>query len=293
MIIIKLQGGLGNQMFQFALASIIAKKNKSLLKIDTNSFDSNIEGITPREFELSIFDNSYKKALFTEIENFQKSSFVNKLKKKLGLNYTKVFRESNLRFNDKVLKLKSPIYLEGYFQSYKYFLGEEGYVENIFSFPKGEIEGKNIKFLSDIENNNSTGVHIRRGDYLNDKETQEFHGNCGKEYYSKAIDFFEKQNEDVTFVFFSDDIEWVKNEFNYLDSKKIFIVGNTGENNWIDLFLMSSCSHQIIANSSFSWWSAWLNKNKNKKVIAPKNWFANEKANKDANDLIPSSWIRF
>ena len=140
-----------------------------------------------------------------------------------------------------------------------------------------------------FKNQNTIAVHIRRGDYVTDKLTQQFHGNCSLEYYHRAIIELQTNNKDFILVFFSDDSDWVKEQFGDLSYSKIFVDHNKNEDSWKDMFLMSSCQHNIIANSSFSWWAAWLNNNPEKVVVAPKEWFA---TNKKTNDLIPSEWIR-
>jgi hypothetical protein len=141
-----------------------------------------------------------------------------------------------------------------------------------------------------IKNSISISIHVRRGDYVSDGFTQQFHGNCSLEYYSNAISLLASNNVDFTLIFFSDDCEWVKEQFKNLTYSKMFIDHNDGENSWKDMLLMSSCTHNIIANSSFSWWAAWLNDNPKKTIIAPKNWYADTKLNTD--DLIPPQWIR-
>ena len=140
--------------------------------------------------------------------------------------------------------------------------------------------------------NNSVSVHVRRGDYVLDKNTQEFHGVCGVDYYLDAIKLIASKMDDLLLVFFSDDTEWAIEEFKNLPYSLIFIDHNKGENSWKDMFLMSNCKHNIIANSSFSWWAAYLNQNQNKMVIAPKQWFADPTKNSETSDLIPESWIR-
>lgn len=293
MLIIKLDGGLGNQMFQYAVASILAKKNKTKLLIDNNSFNQKErkEGFTPRSFELSIFDNTYFKALDLDISYFYKLSIFEKLKKKFGFNFAKIYNEKQFGFDDNLLSLNSPIYLNGYFQSYKYFIDYDAYIKEIFSFPSERLNTANKELLLKIKESNSISVHIRRGDYISDKITRNYHGSCSLDYYLKAISSIASKVNNVTLFFFSDDVEWVKTEFKNLPYPKFFIENNQNEDSWKDMYLMSLCDHNIIANSSFSWWGAWLNTNLEKIVIAPKNWFSDTKINTD--DLIPSEWIRF
>ena len=291
MIITKLEGGLGNQMFQYAIASILAKKKNAAILIDTNFFNQTEknQGFTPRNFELSIFNNSYIQASESEIGYFQQLSFIDKIKKKCGFNYPKIYSEASFSFDEKVLSINLPVYLKGYFQSYKYFIGYENVIKNDFAFPIDKLDSINKKLWLTIKQTNSISIHIRRGDYVNDKNTQGYHGNCSLDYYKDAIALLASKINDVNLYFFSDDTDWVKEQFENISYPKVF-VNNTGENSWKDMCLMSSCHHNIIANSSFSWWAAWLNEHSNKMIIAPKKWFVNAEIN--TNDLIPREWIR-
>lgn len=294
MIIIKLQGGLGNQMFQYAFASILAKKNKTSVLIDKNSFEITEKryGYTPRNFELNVFKNPYTQASESELLIFNQLSIVNKCKKKLGLHYPKRYEEISFNFQPEALSIKVPVYLIGYFQSHKYLIGFEDFIKKFFSFPVNKLDDVNKKLLSTIKSTNTISIHVRRGDYVSDTLIQQFHGNCNLEYYFEAISLLTSKSKDFTLIFFSDDNEWVKEQFKDLPYSKIFVNHNKNENSWKDMFLMSSCCHNIIANSSFSWWAAWLNENPVKIIIAPKNWFAEADAEKNTKDLIPSEWIR-
>ena len=142
--------------------------------------------------------------------------------------------------------------------------------------------------LIKIKSANSIAIHIRRGDYINDVITSQYHGSCSLDYYLEAIKLLTSENKDSTLVFFSDDSDWVKKELNDLPYSKIIVGHNKDENSWKDMLLMSSCHHNIIANSSFSWWAAWLNENPEKKVIAPKEWFKTKDL--DTLTLLPEEW---
>lgn len=292
MIVIQLEGGLGNQMFQYAMAHIIADINKVPVKIDKKflNLKNNTRGCTPRNFELGVFYNSFLQASESDVISLTNLSNINKIKKRIGLNYPKVYQEPSFDFQSNVFSIQSPAYIKGYFQSYKYFIGYEDLILNFFSFPIDSLDSKNRELLSDIKHGNSISIHVRRGDYVQDKITQEFHGNCSLEYYFESIALLVSKYKDVKLIFFSDDSEWVKEHFKNLPYSKLFIDHNNDENSWKDMLLMSFCTHNIIANSSFSWWAAWLNENPHKTVIAPKNWFTD--TGKDANDLIPEEWIR-
>lgn len=291
MILIKLQGGLGNQMFQYAFAAILAKKNGTRVFIE-GSIYINVEkkeGYTPRRFELSIFDNQYTFANKSEISLFDNLSITNRIKKKIKFNYPKRFIEREFEYCPKADSLKSPVYLTGYFQSFKYFYGFEDYLRSLFIFPIEKLSQENLDLISILKNENTVAIHVRRGDYVTDPHTNQFHGACSFEYYTKGILEITSKIENPTLVFFSDDSEWVKQNFDSLAFNKIFITHNNGINSWIDMYLMSICSHNIIANSSFSWWAAWLNNNPSQTVVAPQKWFQGIEI--DINSIIPEEWI--
>jgi hypothetical protein len=292
MILIKVQGGLGNQMFQYAFARILAKKNNANVLIDDSFFERTEKklGFTPRKFELAIFNNQYTLASNADILSFHYLSKIHKVKKKLGFCYPKIYVESTFGFQADALSIQSPVYLKGYFQSYKYLVGYEGLIRQLFSFPVDKLDDINNELLIKIKNSKSISVHIRRGDYINDEKTAQYHGSCSLDYYIEAIKLLASKNMDFTLVFFSDDSDWVKEQFNDLPYSKIVVDHNNDENSWKDMLLMSFCSHNIIANSSFSWWAAWLNDNPDKTVIAPKNWFQTKDL--DTTTLLPEEWIK-
>lgn len=294
-ICVKLKGGLGNQMFQIAAAKMLAKNKDTALLIDQNIFGPKKKevGFTPREFELSIFPISYEKASQSDIDYFFYLDPLFKIKKRMGLNYPEIYNSPSLGYDKNLFNVTPPAYLIGYFQSYKYFDGHEKFIRKLFSFPFHKLEQSNAELLQEIHNSLSIAVHIRRGDYVNDSITKQFHGNCSKDYYLQAIEYLTSEFTEPHFYFFSDDSPWVLAEFKDLPYKKTFIDHNTGGNSWKDMCLMSQCKHNIIANSSFSWWAAWLNRYGGKKIIAPKKWFASRKINFKDSDLIPEEWMRF
>ena len=135
----------------------------------------------------------------------------------------------------------------------------------------------------------SVSVHVRRGDYVNDPKTNAYHGTCSLDYYKKAVEIIRNKVKDPVFFIFSDDAEWVKKNFN-IDEQQVLVSEPEKLSLTEELKLMASCRHSVVANSSFSWWGAWLNNNNEKMVIAPQKWFADPLI--DTSDLIPSAWIR-
>lgn len=292
MLIIQLQGGIGNQMFQYAFASILAKKNKTKVIIDGSFFNrtEKTPGFTPRKFELDIFDNPCFMASDLDVISFYHLSNINKVKRKLGFHCPKIYEEPSFDFQTAALSIKLPVYLKGYFQSYKYFIGYEDFIRQLFSFPVDKLDVINKQLLITIKSSNTIAIHVRRGDYVSDKITSEYHGSCGLDYYLEAIKLLASMNKDSTLLLFSDDSNWVKEQFENLPYSKIVVDHNEGEDSWIDMLLMSSCRHNIIANSSFSWWAAWLNVNPDKIVIAPKEWFKTKDLN--TKTLLPEEWMK-
>lgn len=293
MIVVKIQGGLGNQMFQYAIGQILAEKTSSHLLLDTSFFDDQIKkpGFTPRQFELDVFNLHYTRASKEIIDSFISANSPKRWQKLLGFSYKKSFREIASKFEYQVLSLKPPLYLDGYFQSEKYFAGMEFLVRQTFSFPRlDDAEYANI--INEMQSNQSVAVHFRRGDYVSDALTESFHGTCSLQYYKQAFNYIKGKSDTPHFYIFSDDIAWVEQQISDWDFNTTFIKGNAGSSSWIDMMLMSKCKHHIIANSSFSWWGAWLSGNGDSIKIAPQNWFNPEKAKFDINDIVPSSWIK-
>jgi hypothetical protein len=255
MIIIKLQGGLGNQLFQWAFGKSLSIDLNTEIYFDLFFLNQNIPGITKRYLELNKFPLIKEKSL--DIPYEKQLYLIN--------DYTSI-ETINKNFD---------YYLNGYFQKEKYFKHNKDFILKNLKF--NTI--KNNSFYKSITNCNSVSLHIRRTDYL---LNQHHHPIQDKTYYDEALSYI--KDYDKIFVF-SDDIDWCKNNLNY---KNIIFV--TGQSNIEDLILMSNAKHNIIANSSFSWWSAWINENRNKTVIAPKRWFGISQ--EDNDQMIPDSWIK-
>jgi hypothetical protein len=179
------------------------------------------------------------------------------------------------------LRNKQLITLSGYLQTEKYFNKYRDLILDYFT-PNILIDKYILKKYNEILKLPLCSIHVRRTDYL---DLQQWHPQCTIEYYEKAIK--EMNHNKIQFLVFSDDINWCKNIFK---GQRFTFIEN--EDNIVDMFLMSLCDHNIIANSSFSWWGAWLNRHKNKKVIAPKTWFGPKYDHWDKSDLLPESWVK-
>ncbi len=285
MIIVNLKGGIGNQLFQYALGRHLALKNNTELKLDISGLDkANKVGDIYRPFDLDSF--SIKATIANNDE-------VSKLKYPYGLLSKawrwfsfKILKEKNLVFDPKVLKWSDNLYLDGYWQSPKYFddIRETLLSELVFN---RILSTSAQDYLKQIETNNSIALHVRRGDYVKNPTVLKEFGICSNDYYTKAVKYISENVTHPIFFVFSDDIEWVKENI-HLPESTIYVKG-PNMTAIEDLVLMSKCQHNIIANSSFSWWSAWLNDHFDKIVIAPAPWFDTIEYDKD---LIPKSWIQ-
>lgn len=291
MIISNLIGGLGNQMFQYAVARALSIDIDTKLMLDASDFDGYQ---LHHGFELGrVFAISGTVATNADLENllgWQKSKFARRLLRKLpsGLLQSSHFVfEPTFRYWPGIKAVRDHAYLMGYWQSELYFSRHATTIRNDFSF-KPELSLKNAEIASHIQSVNSVSLHFRRGDYVSDVKTSSIIGLCSPEYYKQAIEKICERVSHPEFFIFSDDMEWVKNNFR-MDFPVHYVDHNTGLQSYNDMRLMSLCKHHIIANSSFSWWGAWLNPDAEKIVYAPKHWFAN---GTDTSDLIPAGWVR-
>lgn len=292
MIITKLKGGLGNQMFQYAAGFAVALQNKVSHKIDISGYDL-VSIDTPRKFELGAFQITSPIALSEEIKVAKYpfglfSKIIIFINKKVFKNHYLDFEPKLFKKIENKIKNKNSIYLDGFFQSEKNFINFEKEIRAELTFKK-ELLGEQVKNLAEIiKSQNSISIHIRHGDYINNKKTNKYHGVCSINYYEKAIKLISQKIDNPTFYIFSDDSNWC--EQNIIKGQKNFI--NISKENFKDyeeMYLMGICKHNIIANSTFSWWSAWLNKNSDKIVIAPKIWTVKENLHKN---IIPETWTR-
>ena len=284
MIIVKIKGGLGNQMFQYAFGKSLSIKNNDELKLDIEGLQSTTTE-TKRSYTLDKFNIDSKIAEGGEILKLKYPLGI--LSKIIRFIKAKVFRKFYIGFYKEVLEIKGDAYLDGYYQSPKYFEKIDEIIRHDLSL-KNILDGKAGIFKEKIdENDNAVSIHIRRGDYVQDKKINSVHGTCDQEYYNEAIKIIKERIDSPAFFVFSDDIDWVKNNMNFTDS---IFVSDPEIKDYEELILMSRCKHNIIANSTFSWWGAWLNANPNKIVIAPKQW--NTFDTSDKLGIIPEKWIQ-
>jgi hypothetical protein len=292
MIIVQITGGLGNQMFQYATGKALALHHDTNLKLDLQSFytDTWHELEVPRSFELTAFKNlEYKEATLKEIQQFHTSSFIGKrIQKLLPRHKRKVYSEKEYPFDSSFFKAKKNIYIKGHRQSEKYFQPYKKEVCNIYQL-KDELVSDVKELGKKLSYENSVAIHVRRGDYLRLPIILDWHGVLDESYYCTALNILNNQFPDLKIYYFSDDPQWVNQTLMPLFPGTI-VSENISKTHYHDFHLIQSCKHQIVANSSFSWWAAWLNPNPEKIVIAPKKWFNN--APYDTRDLIPEEWLR-
>jgi len=288
-ITVNIIGGLGNQMFQFAFGYAVSKESNSKIKLEVSGFNS----YNQRHYALDLFnvkENSELKPKYDFLINkinSKHNSLLSKVSSKLLrelLRFTKFYFQERERFvfDQNVFNIKTNTFFYGYWQNEKYFKKYRKELLEIFKL-KG-IHSQTKEYQQKIIKSESVSLHIRRGDYLNS-----IHGTCDMKYYKQAVTEILKINKKANFFIFSDDISWVKNNLDFIDHKTLVLLESDIPDHE-EMYLMSQCKHNIIANSSFSWWGAWLNQNSDKKVIAPKKWF--NSSTLDTKDLIPASWVR-
>lgn len=299
MIILKLSGGLGNQLFQYALGRHLAEKNSTVLMLDLSVYET----YKLRRYSLHCFKILEHIATTEDIEYIKEKDktrvarLVSKIRKRFGALYSatsdsyqdvNVLEEKRFSFDPSVLEVKGNIYLEGYWQSEKYFSAIRNILLREFTF-KYEQDAKRREIAEQIQKTESVSLHIRRGDYVLNDLTNKVHGLCSIDYYNKAVNHIIQKIPNSHFFIFSDDPSWVHENFK-TDHPVTIVEHNEASTDSEDLRLMSFCRHNIIANSSFSWWGAWLNAYPGKIVISPKRWF-NDPA-LDAKDIIPEGWLK-
>jgi len=255
MVTVNLMGGLGNQLFQYAYSRALAAQGREV-------YLTNIQVVNVTDHRVYSLDGF---------------NTVVKLHNPPPIGAAPLY-ESGLPFDEKMLDIPEPTIVYGYFQTEKYFLHIEQQIREELTIKNPPSE-KAQRLAQEILNCNSISLHVRRGDYL---QLQAFHGMVDPEYYTAAIELISKQVSNPKVYIFSDDPVWCKENL-------VGTVVETGDR-FEDMWLMSLCHHNVIVNSSFSWWGAWLNQNPDKIVVAPKKWFSAK--NLDGRDIIPEKWLK-
>jgi hypothetical protein len=291
MIIVKLIGGLGNQMFQYATARRLAEKHSTILKLDVTGF----EEYKLHRYSLHCFHAWEYLATQTEIEILRGNSqnILNRLNQKISSKFgfktpknNSWIVEKQFHFEPEILEAPNNVLLDGYWQSEKYFDDITDILRREF-IVKYQQDPQSQKFADLIQSTESVSLHVRRTDYVQNALTNKIHGTCDQDYYDRCVRYIGDRVSNPHFFIFSDEPQWAKD--NLMFDYPITIVDcNDASRNYEDLRLMSMCKHNIIANSSFSWWGGWLNANPSKLIVAPKMWWQEETRN--SSDVIPESW---
>lgn len=289
MKIVNILGGLGNQMFQYAFAVALQAKHPSeKIKIDSSGFKgyplhNGFE--LKRIFDIELPEASIKEqmSLFYPLRNYRMWQIGNKV---LPHRASTVYEPEDMHYVPELLLNTDSAYYLGYWQTEKYFRDIRPQILDVFTFPPFPLTSKNNEIVGLLQTKNVVSVHVRRGDYVNIGNTQSI---CTLEYYHQGIKKMKVTVSPEQFLIFSDDIGWCRENLAaaFGDVPCMYVDWNKGSESFCDIQLMSLCKHNIIANSSFSWWGAWLNQNPDKVVIAPSRWMNNG----GWVDIIPSDWV--
>jgi len=284
MVIARVMGGLGNQLFQYAAARRIALKTGLPIKLDVSGFGSYRR-------------RSYALHHFCIVEDFATQQDLRRLKRsRLGVILQRLapaakqthIAERHFHFDPRIHEIGSGVYLAGYWQSEKYFADVSDVIRSELSV-RAPARGDNLAMLRLIEGTNSVSLHVRRGDYLSNPRARRLHGCCSPDYYRSALSEISRRVRNPHFFVFSDDPSWVRENL-AIDGPTVSVGHNGPGADYEDLRLMSRCRHHIIANSTFSWWGAWLDARPNQIVVAPRRWFAS--GGHQTRDLFPAHWIQ-
>lgn len=293
MVVVEVNSGLGNQMFQYAAGLGLAKRLNVPLRIDTTWYDVSDSQQTPRNFELNHYGIAMDFITSVELDRqfrLKGEGLLQRLKNRINRSkpyyLQRVYNEPHFHYDANFERAQSPVMLSGYWQSERYFMNAADAVRKAFTVPVPESLQHWVKAM---QQSVSVSVHVRRGDMVNNPAVMQVHGYCNHDYYQNAIRLMQEAFPECVFFVFSDDLNWCRTHLGGMGTL-YFVDGNEGSKAYLDIQLMRHCQHHIIANSSFSWWGAWLNPSPEKQVIAPMRWFAHDRH--DTRDLIPVGWQR-
>lgn len=295
MILTRLMGGLGNQMFQYAFGRYLAIKNNTPQKLDLTLLEDNRGNGIKRDYALNIFNINASFATPTEIKNFNgvpNGTFIERAlyKTRRVLGTHNLIVQNGNAFQAKFLSIKPNTCVVGRWQSYKYFEEVEDVINQDFKF-KNTLPGDLESIVRAIKSTESVSVHIRRTDYISNALYSQTIGALPLEYYIEAVNIISSKTENPSFYIFSDDVEWCKLNLQFIPEPITYVDTSKFANSTeLDLHLMSLCKHHVISNSTFAWWGAWLNKTNRGVVIAPAKWANSPDC--DAVDIIPEDWIK-
>lgn len=285
MIIIRFEGGLGNQMFQYAAGRRLAHVLGVGLKLDLTWFGLQ----SSRCYDLGNFNIQEDFATPADVEALvvRKRSFVDRVLFRPPGSAPAHIREKHFHFDPDILALQDGVYLVGHWQSVKYFVDIEDFIREEFTVKSPQM-GRDKKLAEQVGSCDSVSLHVRRTDYVSNPVANKILAPCTLDYYADCVERLTETVKEPHFFIFSDDPEWAFENLK-LPYPTTLVDHNGLDKGYEDLRLMSQCRHHIIANSSFSWWGAWLNPNPAKVVIAPRKWF--RQSTNDTKDLCPDGWV--
>lgn len=285
MIVSRLIGGLGNQMFQYAAGRALAERRGVPFRIDRRAFAE----YKDHAFGLDCFLAELKDAPVDQLPGAVNESRLNRILRPLMRAPVRVYTERAFTYDPEVAHLPDGTYLDGYWQGEKYFQHCAAKIRADFTVRHAPTD-ENQRWLERIAGSNSVSLHVRRGDYVTNPSAAAVHGTCDLDYYRRAVEHVrEASGADPAIFVFSDDPDWVAANLK-LSYDTHLVRNNDAARNYEDLRLMTACRHHVIANSSFSWWGAWLDPRPDAITIAPRRWFVAEKP--DPRDLVPERWAR-
>lgn len=277
-------------MFQYAAGCALSRRSGIKLALDISDFGGyelhqgfELQRVFAGPFEIA------SKADVQRVLGWQSSAGIRRIvsRKPFSQFLSKRFVvEPHFHYWPGINSLPEDCYLSGYWQSEKYFSDVAMQIRTDFTF-RQPMQDQNAKLARQIRGVSAVSLHVRRGDYASNPKTTATHGLCSLDYYSASIRHIAGEVARPYFFVFSDDMAWVRSNLK-IDFPCVYVEHNRGADSYNDMRLMSLCQHHIIANSSFSWWGAWLNPSMEKIVIAPEKWFANQT---DVRDLFPSGWV--
>jgi glycosyl transferase family 11 len=293
LVVARLIGGLGNQMFQYAAGRALALRHGAELKLDVSGFDA----YKRRRYELGTLSINATVATDRDLAIFGADAkprwpLVDRVRRRVRMpgkvRALPVYREPHFHFDPAIATLRPPVYLDGYWQSERYFSDYAATLrrELVAGVP---FDPENATVAARIDAVTAVSLHVRRGDYVDDPKTSRYHGTCSLDYYRRAVEHIAARVGSPHLFVFSDDAQWTRANL-HVDVPTTFVDANPADRGFRDMQLMSRCRHHVVANSSFSWWGAWLGPSTDKIVVAPKRWF--NAGGADTRDLIPATWVR-
>lgn len=287
--IVRLSGGLGNQLFQYAAGRAVASRQGADLSLDLTQLNVRDGSITSRSYALSPLP--IRAHVLTAEESAAAGLPLNRFDRWLAragvrLKGRQLVVERGFNFDPSIPRLQGPVVMQGFWQSERYFADIRAVLLDELALPGAATLDEMTARLQAEE---SVSIHVRRGDYLTNPGANAFHGVCSPDYYQRSLALLEQQVEQPKYYVFTDDPAWVAENRGLFGRDVILVAEQLTLQAHEELVLMSRCKHNVIANSSFSWWGAWLNRNEQARVIAPANWFRHAL---DTTDLIPARWQR-